>query len=812
MFKGPMDYLWDFHGIIFGKSFSVDSDALSGIYTIQRPNERSDLRSPFALCILVVFVSADPKDAIVKGGGSSFPLQPYSAALTDFNQIYQGVQAAPYLSGTSISAQQSVTLGTLNWAGSDVAIQPGNPGIIALPAIAGGMVVILPRIFDGTIVEWNDARLLQDNPFLANITSRIRIVRQGPTSGGTINVSKFLAQIDIQHGINPSPFSNSKVLQSVANSLLGKNAPAVRIMVGAIPYTIGYLNQLDGQDAITTAGSTVQSALIQHQDGSFVGWSMEAVNIAVRSISTDTAQTSSVQDSNLIAYDSPAPGAYPLAVISNFVIKPTNISMNVMETIATLKFLWIFIQNPLYATNYTYGSIANTAAGLKTLNYLKTITYPDGVTPIYGQSICDIDVDGTYKNPCLHGHCIDPYPFQQPFQEPTPLIIPGFVSKIQITLFLLALVIVLGFSYLIVTRRNEPDVKALSPLCCLYILVGCLVGCVAVLTQGLSTSDAVCRANIVLPAVAFGMIFMVAIVEGVLAWHMFTAANIQPALATFDQSSDTIWDCAAPASDTDTANQEFGGLIGFNAIILALCIAMGLLTRKASQKFDESKKVGIVISISTLFVVLDLGVNFGIPHTTQSMFYIRRLFDSITIFLITTATPVILFSAVLGWGNGHHGSNLSHTKSEVDSAHLDQNDGLVRTFMFHVGMKLNRPASLWKSTVFLIMPDLDMLITLGEGNNGTYTFSQSNIKIQEKTTKAAKAKTEECIELLLGTAKIAYLVEFPHKEKMDEFRTLRSQSGIKKSSLGNSLTLTTATATSRSEGKSSQAGLSVPNR
>ncbi|KAJ3071637.1 hypothetical protein HDU99_002376, partial [Rhizoclosmatium hyalinum] len=206
---------------------------------------------------------------------------------------------------------------------------------------------ILPRIFDGTIVEWNDTRLLQDNPFLANITSRIRIVRQGPTSGGTINVSKFLAQIDIQHGINPSPFSNSKVLQSVANSLLGKNAPAVSIMVGAIPYTIGYLNQLDGQDAITTAGSTVQSALIQHQDGSFVGWSMEAVNIAVRSISTDTAQSSSVQDSNLIAYDSPAPGAYPLAVISNFVIKPTNISMNVMETIATLKFLWIFIQNPL---------------------------------------------------------------------------------------------------------------------------------------------------------------------------------------------------------------------------------------------------------------------------------------------------------------------------------------------------------------------------------------------------------------------------------------------------------------------------------
>ena len=80
----------------------------------------------------------------------------------------------------------------------------------------------------------------------------------------------------------------------------------------------------------------------------------------------------------------------------------------------------------------------------------------------------------------------------------------------------------------------------------------------------------------------------------------------------------------------------------------------------------------------------------------------------------------------------------------------------------------------------MVMPDLDMLIILSEGNNGTYTFSQSNIKIQEKTTKAAKSRTEECIEFLLGSAKTSYLVEFPHKEKMDEFRSLRSQAGMKK--------------------------------
>ncbi|KAJ3034143.1 hypothetical protein HDU99_010741, partial [Rhizoclosmatium hyalinum] len=85
------------------------------------------------------------------------------------------------------------------------------------------------------------------------------------------------------------------------------------------------------------------------------------------------------------------------------------------------------------------------------------------------------------------------------------------------------------------------------------------------------------------------------------------------------------------------------------------------------------------------------------------------------------------------------------------------------------------------------MPDLDILIILSDGNNGTYTLSQSNIKIIEKTTAAARAKTEESIELLLGASKTCYLVEFPHKAKMDEFRMLRTTtttisapSGIKK--------------------------------
>ncbi|KAJ3282638.1 hypothetical protein HDU79_009774, partial [Rhizoclosmatium sp. JEL0117] len=374
---------------------------------------------------------------------------------------------------------------------------------------------------------------------------------------------------------------------------------------------------------------------------------------------------------------------------------------------------------------------------------------------------------------------------------------------------------------------NEPDVKAISPFCCSYILLGCFIGTVAILTKGLSTTNSVCHANAVLPAVAFGMIFsmilakairiflifgyskiarsrflkddfliacctVVAVFEGAFTGKAMDGAGVEPRLITFDGSSDTLWACASDETNVDAAKQLFGGIFGFNAVLLVLCIWMGWMTRKASEKFDESKKVGVVISISALFIVLDLAVNFGIPQQTKAMFNVRLLFDSCTIFLIATATPVVLFFKALGFAGGQKDGNITHNSSEVSSSHIDQNDGLVKTYMFHTGLKLNRPTSLWKTAVFLVMPDLDILIILSEGNNGTHTLSQSNIKIIEKTTAAAKSKTEECIELLLGANKTCYLVEFPHKAKMDEFRMLRatpatiSASGMTKTAHGKS--------------------------
>ncbi|KAJ3027801.1 UNVERIFIED_CONTAM: hypothetical protein HDU68_003084 [Siphonaria sp. JEL0065] len=814
------------------------------------------------LSTIVVFaVSVIAQPAIITSGGSSFPLQPYTSAISAFNNLYYGVLADTYGATDSLTGQRSAMAGAVNWAGSDNAINPtisNNGTLVALPALAGAHIIaynlpgiytkvkfsrqVLPRIFDGTIVNWNDPQLLVENPFLANNTNRIRIIRKGPTSASTILLRGYFKGLDKSTGFktSPSPFDNVNVFTNIPNTLVGANSIATSVLISAIANTITYMNHFEAAAAINAAGSTVRSALLQHLDGSFIDWSVNSSKIVVDSVQNQ-ASNMNLANETISSIDLPAPGAYPLTIVSNFAINPNNISTSYVVTVATLKFLWMFVQTPSFVESSQYLSIFNTSLASRTLNYLKTITFNG--QQIYGQSICDVDIDGTYANPCVHGKCMDPLPFQaastqcicdfgyqnvlnQDCSEPTPLFIPATTTFVQLALFAIAVITLSWVSSSVYNKRNEPDVKAISPYCCYLILVGAFVGVCSILTHALSTNDSVCLFDAILPAVSFGMIFsmilfkslriflifgyskvarsrllkddvmivgsvIVGIIDGLLAATMIKDSKIQPLLAKFDDSPTSYWECMAPPEYSAAATRWFAGIVTYNGIIVILCIAMGFATRKASEKFDESKKVGPVIVLSTLVIVFDFAINFAFPQHSTSMFYVCRIIDSITVFAITVGSPLILFSTALGISQNKK-TGMSHNNSDVTSSRqMDSQDGLVKTYMFHTGFKLNRSTSLWKSAVLMVMPDLDMLIVLSDGNNGTHVLSQSTIKVQEKTAKAAKERTEEIIELTLGTAKTCFLVEFPQKEKMEEFRGLRTLAGMKRAAGGSSHALPT---------------------
>ncbi|KAJ3077615.1 hypothetical protein HDU99_001079, partial [Rhizoclosmatium hyalinum] len=150
-----------------------------------------------------------------------------------------------------------------------------------------------------------------------------------------------------------------------------------------------------------------------------------------------------------------------------------------------------------------------------------------------------------------------------------------------------------------------------------------------------------------------------------------------------------------------------------------------------------------------------------------------RIFTAIVIFILCTVTPIILFATALGLGGTPAKEGMSHGySSQTQSGDHDKTDGLTKAYIFHAGLKVNRPTSLWKSAILVIMPDLDMLIILSEGNNGTHSFSKVFLKVQEKTTHAAKSKQEEYLEMTLGD-KSNFILELSNKAKMEEIRNLR---------------------------------------
>ncbi|ORY52287.1 periplasmic binding protein-like II [Rhizoclosmatium globosum] len=801
----------------------------------------------FGLLVVIPCIQAL---SIIRSGGSTFTTDLLTNALADFGQIYSNIQTALYIPSTSSIGMQDVATGKLNFASSSSAVTPalmtnGTNQLVALPTAVGAFVFaynlpgistlklserVLPRIFDGTINKWNHPLLVADNPDLANNSATLRIIQQQSTASAASILNKYLKALDSLTKFPKTPFGNSSFQIPVAGCITTYSQQDAAVVVGAVVNTLAYLNPHDALSAISRPGSTTNLALVQHPDGSFVAWNENSVRVAFSSLSQAKVDNLNIYNDSLTLYNSPAKGAYPFAVVTNIVIKPANISSDYYTAIGTLKFLWWLIQTPSYADTFQFSSISNSTLGVMSLEYLKNVSF-DGIKPVYGQSVCDIDSDGMYRTPCQHGRCEDPLPFQDPratcicdfgyfnvknkdCSEPIGVFNPDSISYGELAMFLIGVAIVLWTTLQVYLKREEPDLKAMSPPCCFYILMGCLIGEFGIIIDALSVTQSTCYAKFGILALAFGIVFsmiffksfriflifgyskiarsgllrdtvmmlassIIAVIDLIVALFVIKNGQVAPHLVTFTNSFDIYWDCLAPPDYQDQANSMFNGLLVLNGILLFLCIVMAFQTRKAAHKFNESKKVAVVIVMSTLLIGLDLAVNYGIPITSLSTFNVRRIFTSAVVFILCTATPIILFAPALGLAGGTK-ENMSHGySSETQSTNHDETDGLTKAYIFHAGLRVNRPTSLWKSAILVIMPDLDMLIILSEGNNGTHSFHKIFLKVQEKTTHAAKAKQEEYLEMTLGD-KSNFILELSNKEKMEELRSLRLAATSKK--------------------------------
>jgi len=150
------------------------------------------------------------------GAGGTFPAPLYQQWFAQYNKLNSNVQVSYQGVGSGAGIQQ-FTAGTVDFGASDVAMTDAQiakvkRGVVLLPMTAGAVVIaynlpgvptglklsrqVYPAIFLGTIKNWNDPRIAQDNPGVKLPNLPISVVHRAEGSGTTSVFTANLNAVD----------------------------------------------------------------------------------------------------------------------------------------------------------------------------------------------------------------------------------------------------------------------------------------------------------------------------------------------------------------------------------------------------------------------------------------------------------------------------------------------------------------------------------------------------------------------------------------------------------------------------------------
>lgn len=162
------------------------------------------------LSVLSVFIWAN---SIINGAGASFPANAYMTWMKSYERA-SGVKIN-YQSIGSGGGVKQIKSKLIDFGGSDEALDSkdlAKSGLIQFPALSGAIVLAyniegvkdgelrlsneaISGIFLGKITQWNDNKILEDNPNLKLPASPITLIHRSDGSGTTYNFTLFLSEI-----------------------------------------------------------------------------------------------------------------------------------------------------------------------------------------------------------------------------------------------------------------------------------------------------------------------------------------------------------------------------------------------------------------------------------------------------------------------------------------------------------------------------------------------------------------------------------------------------------------------------------------
>jgi phosphate transport system substrate-binding protein len=178
---------------------------------------------------------------------------------------------------------------------------------------------ILALIYKGEITRWNDKRIKEANPAIADLLpdKEIVVVHRSDSSGTTRIFTGYLnkAAPDIW-GIELVGFSIEWPVDRSGRGLGGKGNEGVAGLVISTPYSIGYI------EASYALYAGMPVARLENKEGYFVTVSRESVLSAVRHV-LDQLPSSPLEDFSMVLdtlLNTPGPDSYPIVSFSYMLI------------------------------------------------------------------------------------------------------------------------------------------------------------------------------------------------------------------------------------------------------------------------------------------------------------------------------------------------------------------------------------------------------------------------------------------------------------------------------------------------------------
>ena len=250
------------------------------------------------------------------GAGATFPYPIYSKWFSEYASAHPGV-SINYQSIGSGGGIRQVTAGLVDFGASDgpmtdEQLASSKVKLIHIPTVLGAVVPVfnvpgvqdlkfggdvLSDIYLGKITQWNDPRIVKDNPGVKIPDQKIIVVHRSDGSGTTYIFTDYMSKVNSEWALGPG----KGTAPSWPCGVGGKGNEGVAGLVRQLPGAIGYV------ELIYALQNHISFGEVKNASGVWVRASIEGVTAAAASVKQMPA------DYRVSITNAPGKDSYPIS-------------------------------------------------------------------------------------------------------------------------------------------------------------------------------------------------------------------------------------------------------------------------------------------------------------------------------------------------------------------------------------------------------------------------------------------------------------------------------------------------------------------